>query len=69
MKPNVDREPGYYHDESGERFRQLFRDAEEQRTEEQHAVKIVIFWGVVIFVCCALVLAKMYSVGAIEGVK
>ena len=62
-------QPWRYHDESGERFRQLFRDAEEKRKEEKAAVKQVIFWGAVIFVCCALVLTKMYTMGGIVGIK
>lgn len=58
-----------YHDESGERFQQLFRTAEANRQASMHGLKVVIFWGAVVFVCCALVMAKLWTMGAIVGLR
>jgi hypothetical protein len=69
MRLNVDREPGFYHDESGERFQQLFREAEEKREATRDAGYTILVIGTFVVVCLALVLAKLYTIGAVVGVK
>lgn len=69
MRLNVDREPGFYHDESGERFQQLFHDAEKKREEKLDAFWVVVTMATFITICLALAFAKLYSMGAVEGVK
>jgi hypothetical protein len=61
--------PETYHDESGERFRELFVNAERVRSRKQKAVRQFLFWTAVIFVLGAVVMAKLYAMGAIVGVK
>jgi hypothetical protein len=48
MRLNVDREPGFYHDESGERFQQLFREAEEKRERNGQTFWKMLTWFAVL---------------------
>jgi hypothetical protein len=61
--------PNEYHDESGERFQQLFKDAEAVRAQKKLAAQNVIFWCSVTFVVVALVGVKLWTMGAIVGLK
>ena len=51
----IEREPCFYHDESGERFRELVLIAERERAKKINGVKQVIFWMAVIFVVVGIV--------------
>jgi hypothetical protein len=50
----IEREPCFYHDESGERFHQLFADAEIKRAKTISGIKQTAFWFVVIMLGGAL---------------
>jgi hypothetical protein len=58
-----------YHDESGERFQQLFKDAEAIRAQRKLAAQQTIFWCSVIFVLVAVVGVKLWTMGAVVGLK
>ncbi len=58
-----------YHDESGERFQQLFRQAEAKREAFRHNLRLTGFWCIVFGVLMSIVLAKLWTMGAIVGLR
>jgi len=58
-----------YHDEYTERLRQMFQDAELRRESRNRNFKIAGFWFLVIATCVGMVMVKLWSMGAIVGVK
>lgn len=58
-----------YHDESGERFLQLFKDAQAKRHQRAVTLKQTLFWMAVGFALLAVLGVKLWTMGAIVGVK
>lgn len=63
----------FYEDESGERFRQLFLDAEvkreEKRKSRKRALRIIGFWFLFFSLTWGLIFLKLYTMGAVVGIK
>ena len=69
MTLRVERAEDYYTDESGERFQQLFLDAEARRESFKHGLRLAAFWTVTFGVLMSAVLYKLLSMGAIIGLR
>jgi len=61
--------PEIYHDESGERFQQLFLQAEAKREAFRHSLRMTAFWFGVFSLGIGLVFAKLWTMGAIVGLR
>ena len=58
-----------YHDGDAERIRQLFLDAEVKREKRNHRYTVTVFWVGVLGVLALIVLVKLYTMGAVVGLK
>ena len=59
-------DPPIYSDESYERYEQVFSEV---RRDSKTGVKQFVFWSAVCFVLIAIVWAKLYTTGAVIGLK
>ena len=55
-----------YHDESGERFQEVYRSAV---TAKKRKFGLIIFWFCVIMSTAAMIMVRLYLSGAIVGLK
>jgi hypothetical protein len=67
----IERDVCYYLDqrEDTERLRQMFQNADRKREQRNHRYTVTAFWFGVIGFLAAIVFVKLWTMGAVVGVK